>query len=335
MRCLSPRTVGFMADGKTIAWSQKNYSPEYAIFQLPCSKCIECRLEYARQWAVRCVHEAKMHEQNSFITLTYDDNHLKSDKLQYLDFQLFSKRLRQHIFRDFLKSYGRENWNLLSKEERSKIYDERRISIFVTGEYGDIRKRPHWHALIFNYAPTDLTFKYRNDRGDTVYTSPTLDNLWGKGITELGSVTFESAGYCARYAAKKLVHGKDGHEYEPISKKSSKRAIGKSFLEKYWTDVFNQGHIILDNGTKTTIPRYYEKWLKENQYPAWQDYVNRLKAVRIANAEAKAQHEKELTFAINEKRHYRKGHVQTKEQMRKVIINQKFKELQNYLKGDI
>ena len=69
------------------------------------------------------------------------------------------------------------------------------------------------------------------------------------GNTELGSVTFESAGYCARYSAKKLVHGKDDeHDFNPISKKSSKHAIGKTWLEKFWPDVFNHGHLVLPNG---------------------------------------------------------------------------------------
>lgn len=321
MRCLSPRTVGFEADGKTISWSQKTYSKEYASFQLPCGKCIECRLEYARQWAIRCVHEAQMHENNSFITLTYSDEHLKSEKLQYIDFQLFLKRLRKDI------------WSK-NKHQPKESYE---ISTFVTGEYGDQRKRPHWHALIFNWRPTDLTPKYENHNGDIVYNSPSLSTLWGKGITELGSVTFESAGYCARYAAKKLVHGNDGHEWEPISKKSTKNAIGKKFLQKYWTDIFNYGYVILADGKKCQIPRYYEKWLQKNQPIAWQSYVTQLKANRNLKAATKAQQEIDAEHQINEKRlsNGKLTYQITKKQTQKIIIDQKFKQLQQHLKGDI
>lgn len=81
MRCTSPFTVGFQSDGKTLSWTAKNRSWEFPTFQLPCGKCIECRLEYARQWAVRCVHEAQMHSRNAFITLTYSDEHLKKKSL--------------------------------------------------------------------------------------------------------------------------------------------------------------------------------------------------------------------------------------------------------------
>ena len=36
--------------------------------QVPCGRCIGCRLERSRVWAVRCVHESSLYEQNCFIT---------------------------------------------------------------------------------------------------------------------------------------------------------------------------------------------------------------------------------------------------------------------------
>lgn len=336
MRCTSPRTVGFKSDGKTIAWSQKNYSKEYASFQLPCGKCLECRLDYARQWAIRCVHEAQMHESNAFVTLTYSDEHLTSAKLQYRDFQLFVKRLRKHVFDQFLKSYGIENWKLLTKKEKSEIYESHKIGIFVTGEYGDRTKRPHWHACIFNWQPTDKTPKYTTDRGDQVYESETLSNLWGKGISEFGSITFDSAGYCARYAAKKLTHGQDGHEFEPISKKSSKHAIGKRWLEKYWTDVFNHGQIVLQNGQTCGIPRYYEKWLKNNKPQEWEKYATKRKTEKIRAAKEKSDKEFNEFIKIFEERAARQGLATTKpvtrQESRRIILEQKFNQLQKNLK---
>lgn len=325
VRCLSPRTVGFQDDGKTLSWSQKYYSKEYATFQLPCGKCLECRLEYARSWAIRCMHEAQMYEQNSFITLTYSDENLKSDKLQYIDFQLFTKRLRKKIFID-AKKQGYDP-------------EEKKISIFVTGEYGDKRKRPHWHALIFNWRPTDCIYKYSNERGDRVFDSQTLTDLWGLGICEVGSVTFESAGYCARYAAKKLVHGRDDeHDFQPISKKSSKNAIGKKWLEKYWQDVFNYGQVILitdERVLKMPIPRYYEKWLQKNHPQEWIRYVTKVKTERMALAQTKKELEIKLTNDTNDLRPIGKGHEVSRQKVKTKIIEQKFKQLTKFLKGDI
>lgn len=271
MRCLYPRTVGFRADGKTISWSFRLCSPEYAKFQLPCGKCIECRLEYARSWAVRCVHESMMHEKSSFITLTYSDEKLTSPKLVYRDWQLFMKKLR--------------------KTQRDPI------GVFVTGEYGDKTKRPHWHAILFGYFPEDAIYYRRTELGDQIWKSDSLDKLWGfndpiQRPNEVGAVTFKSAGYCARYAAKKLGHGRDGcHEFNPISKKSAKHAIGKKFLEKYWPDIFNHGECILADGTSASIPRYYEKWLKENHPEEWLCYIKNVKLKKISHAEVRSEKE--------------------------------------------
>lgn len=307
MRCRSPRTVGFKSDGKTICWSKKEYSKEFATFQLPCGKCLECRLDYARQWAIRCVHEAAMHEKNSFITLTYDPKIKNPTRLDYRDFQLFMKKLR-------------------------KLTDKK-IGFFTTGEYGDETKRPHWHAIIFGWEPPDQKYLYSNDRGDKIYTSQTLDKTWSYGNTQTGAVTFESAGYCARYAAKKLCHGQDqNHDYHPISKKSSKHAIGKAWLEKYWRDAFNTGEIILlhsDNTvSRSSIPRYYEKWLKQHQPDAWLKYTTETKLKKMISAQEKS--EKELNEYVTEStsRPYYKQNALTPQERKSIILEEKFKKLQ-------
>lgn len=346
MRCLYPRTVGFQDDGRTIAWSFKKTSKEFPTFQLPCGKCLECRLEYGRQAAVRCVHESMIHEKNCFITLTYSDENLKSPKLQYSDFQEFIKKLRDQRFRDLLKTNGltRKQWSQLSKEERSNLYDPIAIGVFVTGEYGDLTKRPHWHALLFNYRPDDLVHIRNNDRGDRIYKSETLDKLWGHNNYELrpneiGDVTFESAGYCARYAAKKLVHGNDqDHDYQPIHKRSSKHAIGKRWLEKYWKDIFGHGICWVHNSQgvpqKVPIPRYYEKWMLKNHPEEYLKYVSEIKCKAISNAEAKAEEERQKTLAINWNRSGDKGLEITAAQTKEIIIKDRFNRLQQARKGE-
>lgn len=314
MRCTDPRTVGFRADGKTLAWSYKDHNKQYSTFQLPCNQCLECRLEYARQWAVRCVHESMIHPEHCFITLTYADEHLGNPKLDYDDFQKFAKRLR-------------------------RAFPNQTISYFVTGEYGEKNtKRKHWHAIIFNWAPRDGIPKRTTHDEHTAYSSATLDKIWGKGITEYGTVTFDSAGYCARYAAKKIVHGtgkiKDAekHEYQPISKKSSKRAIGRGWLEKFWPDAFNHGRIVLPNGKTCSIPRYYEKWLKQHQPAAWNDYVTHTKTQKSEEVILKEEKRKKEEKEINMRRSHRHGPVISKNKVRATITKQKFEELQKHLK---
>lgn len=349
MRCLSPRTVGFKSDGKTLAWSSRYYSKEYCTFQIPCGKCIACRLERSRQDAVRCVHEASLYKKNSFITLTYNDENLKSSKLQYVDFQLFVKKLRSYIYEEELKKCFP---NVETQEERRSLYrrstDEfredfkrrTRVSIFCTGEYGDRRKRPHWHFLLFNWRPSDLSDSHTNERGDEAFKSKSLELLWGQGFVDVGSVTFESASYCARYAAKKLVHGKDGtHDYNPISRRSSKNAIGKGWIERNWRDLFSHGYLVIKikgRYIQCGIPRYYEKWLKKYHLSEWKRYVTEVKPRIVKEAE-----EKENLVRLEEKKENFKRRAQmglqfvpvkTRRESEKIILEQKFDKLQKHLK---
>lgn len=353
MRCTHPRTVGFKADGKTICWSQKQRSKEFAPFQLPCGKCLECRLEYGRQWAVRSVHEAEMYgDNNAFITLTYSPENLKSSKLIYEDFQLFVKRLREEIYCSAVNAdYGPKFWENLKSKDRKAFraenkYENTRIGVFCAGEYGEETRRPHWHALLFNWRPSDGVYSYTNKNGDDCYESETLTRLWGKGHAEFGSVTFKSAGYVARYAAKKIVHSPNGklreadtHEWQPISKKSSKHAIGKRWLEKNWPDVFNRGELVLKDGSLTSIPRYYEKWLQKHNPERWIRYVTQVKAKKCAAAQEKtiaairavanANYERSILAA---RTGVFRGGVTTPVEARTAILKAKFKMLQEGLK---
>ena len=140
MQCLRPIKAGYNKAGE-ITFSQKTLSKELEAFEFECRKCLPCRLNIAREKAVRTYHESKIFEDNIFLTLTYNEENLKSTKLQYIDFQLFMKSLRESITRDI-------------KDEDTK--EKLRISFMVTGEYGEKNKRPHWHAIIFNYKPKDL-----------------------------------------------------------------------------------------------------------------------------------------------------------------------------------
>lgn len=231
-------------------------SREFETFFVPCRKCIHCRLQTAREKAVRCWHESQMHANNCFITLTYDDDHFESPYLIYPHFQTFMKDLRNKVGHS----------------------PESRISCMVTGEYGDEKKRPHWHAILFNYEPPDSEKVRTTKLGHDVYKSQELTDLWGRGSTEYGSVTIESANYVARYAAKKLVHGRDEeHNFHPIHRTSSKNAIGKSWIEKYHQQTFENGYIRLPNGKKGPIPRYYTDWYRKKFPDLWMKYAGTIK----------------------------------------------------------
>jgi len=353
VRCTSPQTWAFAPCGTKLTKSKQYYSKELAPITIPCGKCISCRLINARNTAIRCVHEAQMHEKTCFITLTYSEENLKNSKLNYKDFQLFVKKLRSEIYDDYLKEIFPKISTQLERREHFKIQAKLSpgiqenlkrlgIAVYCAGEYGDRKKRPHWHALIFNWRPVDCVYLRTNESGDRIFKSKTLDRLWGKNDAEkkpneIGNVTLKSAGYCARYAAKKLAHGKDGtHEYNPISRRSTKYAIGRKWIEKYWKDVFGLGYLVLPSGEKAGIPRYYEKWLKKYHPDRWKHYVTQVKPKILKEAQQK---EDKLTLAErkdNFRRSAQKGlsmkPVKTHNQMRNEILEQKFNQLQKHLK---
>ena len=132
--------------------------------KLPCGRCIGCRLERSRQWAVRLVHEKRFHSRSSFITLTYAPEHMPRDgSLNLEHFQKFLKRLRK--------------WR----------GDPKSIRFFHAGEYGEKRGRPHYHAIIFGEDFRDqMRDVERSDRGDVTWRSPQLDRLWPFGLNRVG-----------------------------------------------------------------------------------------------------------------------------------------------------
>lgn len=202
---------------------------------LPCGQCIGCRLERSRQWAIRCVHEASLYDDNCFLTLTYSDEHLPPGGSVVVEhFQKFMKRLRFE-------------------------FADRRIRFFHCGEYGDQFGRPHYHACLFNFDFADKKHVENSPSGEKLYESEVLNRLWNFGRARIGAVTFESAAYVARYITKKLT-GARAQEYEgrrPEYVTMSRRpGIGKGWLEKFKSDVF-PGDFVVIRGKKMKPPKFY------------------------------------------------------------------------------
>lgn len=217
------------------------FSPQKGFVDLPmtipCGQCIGCRLEKARQWAIRCVHESKMWEHNSFVTLTYNDLNLPIDgSISKREIQLFMKRLR--------KEYGEG------------------IRFYACGEYGEENKRPHYHLILFNIQFNDREMhSVRN--GVKLYRSRKLEEIWTKGYSTIGDVTFESAAYVARYVTKKITGDKAENHYNgkipEFALMSRKPGLGKGFVEEYYKDIYVKDEIIMRNGLKMKPPKYYDK----------------------------------------------------------------------------
>ena len=284
MVCYSPmhsRIVSIRSDGKKVI---RFYGSEhYALFRsmergvhpkdldpdyiaIPCGQCIGCRMARSREWALRCIHEAQMHDDNSFVTLTYSPEHLPSDgSLDKTHVQKFLKRLR-------------------------KVYNFR---YYYCGEYGSKGKRPHYHILFFGYRPDDLKV-YQKTRGIILYFSQYLEDLWAKGFVTVGDVTYQSAAYTARYIMKKMLgrSAKDyytridpctGEVYEVLpeyTNMSLKPGIGHDWYQKYKSDCFPSDYLI-NEGKKLNVPKYYGRLFERESPLLFED----IKSIRVIKAQ--------------------------------------------------
>lgn len=218
------------------------------LLTLPCGQCIGCRLERSRKWAVRCMHEASLWDGSSFVTLTYSDENCPTG-LHYPDFQKFMKRVRRR--------FGP-------------------IRFFMCGEYGETNYRPHFHACLFGLFFADRVL-HSSGGNIPLYRSPILEKLWPHGFATVGDVTFESAGYCARYVMKKITGPAAEQAYNRVClstgeiirvppefcRMSLKPGIGAPWIRRYHSDVysFTRDEVVV-NGVKTKPPRYYDKELE-------------------------------------------------------------------------
>lgn len=219
-----------------------------------CGHCPECLQKKSRLWALRACMESKV-SPGMMITLTYDtykvdkkgkftnienpiDPTIKLDKRHC---QLFIKRLR-------------------------KKFSDKKIKYILTAERGK-KGRAHYHALIFGLVFSDLIRYKISDRGNVIYKSKTLTDLWSHGICTVDCINLsaKTARYCTKYCSK------DNGAEETFMLFS--RGIGDEMLLKefngksYWVD-----------GREYSIPKQIWNKVIEKRYniKGYSKYVNRI-----------------------------------------------------------
>lgn len=245
MACFRPLQAWQLESG-TISFVERGNV--LRVLTLPCGRCIGCRLTRQRAWALRCLHEAQLHDVNSFITLTYDDKHCPVS-LVYKDFQRFMYRVR--------RSLGPTRF-------------------FACGEYGDLHLRPHFHAILFG-----RTFSDALPCGVDLYTSRRLEALWPVGFSTFGAVTYQSAAYVAGYALKKVTGPDSDKHYlavdwrtgelvqrlPELARMSLNPGIGYGWFQKFWPEVYlARDGCVLKGGQMIPAPRYYDRLLERLDY---------------------------------------------------------------------
>lgn len=224
---------------------------------LPCGQCMPCRINRRRDWTVRLILEAHAHEENSWVTFTYDDRFLPFDmehkKLGRSFGSVVAPTLWRPDYQNFLKRF-REKTGLTSKD----------FKYFISGEYGEKYGRPHYHACLFG-----IGSRYKKD---IEFAWSVLDDDRQRhpiGNVFHGSLTWDSAQYTAGYTIKKMTafdHGELDGRYPEFGQGSK----GISLIAV--DDVLNYMSIhrlndvpdhFVYQGKPVPVPRYIKNKLRQ------------------------------------------------------------------------
>lgn len=253
------------------------------IEKFECGHCPECLQKKSRFWALRAGMEMK-DNCGMMLTLTYDTYKVdKNGKLLNVEnpinpqiplskrhCQLFIKRLRKH-------------------------FSTLKIKYIIAAERGK-RGRAHYHALIFGVVFNDLVKYKKSKRGNIIYKSKTLTDIWQHGICTVDSInpTSKVARYCTKYCAKdsgaeetfmlfsrsigdkallRDFNGKsywiDGREYS-IPRQVWNKVIEKRYNVKGYSRYINRVHVdIEEKRLHNSLLRYEKRAAKSSTYPLY------------------------------------------------------------------
>lgn len=190
----------------------------------------------ASQWYSRLLMQLRYSDSATFVTLTYDDEHLplRLDEngvpvadVSKKDIRLYHARLRRYL----------------------GPAKSRKLKYFLISEYGPnptngFLHRPHYHAIYFNLNTSDydvLTFAWKN------------------GFVSFGECTEGRIKYVSGYCTEKLFQPAG---VQPIFSFIS-NSIGLDYVNSYKD--FHESNLdrffIPIEGTKKVLPRYYKERL--------------------------------------------------------------------------
>lgn len=275
MACFRPSRVWFHVDGgRALFRFPIGEDPlDYVEGVARCRKCIGCKADRARDISLRASHEARFVGVGSFLTLTYDREHLPWDTVRLSDEGQRSALAHPASVMPFQGSLCRSHLVLFMKRLRKALWTSHKVRVraYAVGEYGGRTLRPHYHLCLFGHDFRDDRLPFGESKGGhPQWRSAVLDALWGKGICWINELGQEVAQYAAKYAVKgqgtrhELRMARDGLvEVEPpFDSMPHGKALGLPWLHEFWSDVFPRGLVVLRGGVELPAPSAYMKVLK-------------------------------------------------------------------------
>jgi len=147
-----------------------------------CGQCLPCRINRRRLWAARIMYEASQHQNNTFLTLTYNTENMPLTEhgvpnLNKKHLTDFVKLLRYHLQPTQIRYYG-------------------------VGEYGSKYGRPHYHLAVFGLPGCLRQITNYDRRGYCCDHCSRIEKIWAKGIVYQGQLENDSSSYIAGYITK-------------------------------------------------------------------------------------------------------------------------------------
>lgn len=204
-------------------WRQID-DPKYHVV-IPCGQCIACRIRRAQEWSARLWLEWQMSRAPScFLTLTYDDNHLPTDRSLHVEhYQAFLKRLRKRL-------------------------SPLKIRYYCAGEYGSQLERPHYHIILFGTdfgsrrAPLCNVF---NRLHPEYYISDVVAELWPYGYHTIAPLCDACICYVAKYVIKKATGllADDYYDGRLPEFGIGSKGIGRAYYDAYADGMWSKDYL--------------------------------------------------------------------------------------------
>lgn len=167
-----------------------------------CGQCKPCRVQRRKLWSHRIMLERMCHIESAFVTLTYSNDNI----VLLPDDPVRGVLVKKHL-QDWLKVLRRR-------------VEPLRVRFYAVGEYGaddlvrGVFGRPHYHIIIFGFGTCVRGQTLSKSTGESRWRDccdicRLYGETWGKGDVFLGSVTRDSASYCAEYTVKKMTASDD------------------------------------------------------------------------------------------------------------------------------
>lgn len=219
-----------------------------------CYRCKPCLIATAEYWRDRQDLEYQdtrdaLGRGSSFVTLTYAREHLPT----------VGADGRHHPLGILDRSHVRRFFQTLN--QRLLRHGGTKVRYSLVGEYGERYGRPHYHAMLFGYAPSDrigaATFREH------------VDAAWGRGRVDVGPVLKGGSHYISGYiTGPRSVPGHPELEGRPPEFSSRSPGLGRGAVDRYADEFAKTPYASsVDDGVSKPITiktEFREVWLRKS-----------------------------------------------------------------------